>query len=239
MPSNAYTARSPVLFLVFNRPDKTRRVFQQIRSVQPSRLYIAADGPRPKNDEDIELCNQVKDIISSVDWPCSVNYLYPKENKGCKVAVSSAINWFFRYEEQGIILEDDCLPEASFFRFCDLMLEKYRLDNRVFSITGSNGQLGVQRGSGSYYFSELSNIWGWASWRRTWNMYELDLASYNVIDAFNTLQKKFSDPLLVNIWMDFFLRLKKGVTDTWDQQFQFMTFFKNRTMYHTQCESDQ
>ena len=117
--------KSPVLFLIFNRPESTLIVFNKIREYKPSKLYIAADGPRIDNINDISLCSQTREIVKSIDWKCEVQYLLREENKGCKIAVSEAINWFFNYEEYGIIIEDDCLPDISFFDFCTNMLEKY------------------------------------------------------------------------------------------------------------------
>ncbi len=222
-----YIVQSPVLFLVFNRPDTTRRVFQEIKAARPKRLYIAADGPRTGNSQDPARCAEVKKIVSDITWECEVKTAYSEENKGCKMAVSSAINWFFSQEEEGIVLEDDCLPAPSFFYFCDLLLEKYRSDNRIFCITGSNLQKTNQRGKASYYFSQLSNIWGWASWKRVWNLYDRDLSKYTEAAAGDFLQKNFQDPLLADHWFDIFRRLKAGKIDTWDQQFQFLTFFEN------------
>jgi hypothetical protein len=227
MISHPYIVQSPVLFLVFNRPDTTRRVFQQIKAAKPVRLYISGDGPRPEKPSDLLLCTEVRNIVSDIDWDCSVHSMFNDENKGCKLAVSSAIEWFFSQEEEGIILEDDCLPAPSFFYFCDQLLEKYRSDNRIFSITGSNAQNGQIRGSASYYFSQLSNIWGWASWRRIWKLYDRDLNRYSEESANHFLKNNFQDPLLTDFWLDIFKRLKKKEIDTWDQQFQLMTFFEN------------
>ncbi|HEY0608202.1 MAG TPA: hypothetical protein VGD35_01070, partial [Chitinophaga sp.] len=128
-----YHVQSPILFLVFNRPQLTEQVFSRIRSVQPARLYIAADGPRKDRPEDIAACEQVRQVVSGVDWPCQLQTLFSDQNKGCRLAVSDAIQWFFDQEEEGIILEDDCYPAYSFFSFCDTLLARFRNDTRVFS----------------------------------------------------------------------------------------------------------
>src|SRR5437868_1770003 len=151
--------KSPVLFLIFNRPDTTCQVFEQVRKARPGKLYIAADGPRSGNISDIELCRQARLVTQKVDWDCNVRTFFSDENKGCKAAVSTAINWFFDAEEEGVILEDDCLPSDTFFYFCDAMLERYRFDSRVSTITGTNLQDGKKWGTASYYFSQFSNIW--------------------------------------------------------------------------------
>jgi hypothetical protein len=227
MNSHPYIVQSPILFLVFNRPDKTSRVFEEIKAAKPSRLYISADGPRPGNTEDKRLCGVVRTIVTEIDWPCKIKTQFHLENKGCKGAVSSAIAWFFEQEAEGIILEDDCLPAGTFFNFCDTLLEKYRNDARIFSITGSNAQKGQQRGEASYYFSQIPNIWGWASWRRVWKFYDPDLNRYTDEDAFRFLQNNFQDPLLISHWLDIFQKLKAGKIDTWDHQFHFLSFFEN------------
>ncbi|MFC6102657.1 nucleotide-diphospho-sugar transferase [Olivibacter domesticus] len=222
-----YTVKSPVLFLNFNRPDLTFQVFQKIRAVKPSRLYIAFDGPRQDRPDDLKLCREVRKITEAIDWDCNVERLYRTENLGCKAAVSSAISWFFEQEIEGIILEDDCLPEESFFYFCDQMLTKYRYDTRVFTITGTNLQDGKRWGNASYYFSQYSNIWGWATWRRVWENYDANLAKYNENDIAEHLNNLFSNKFLVESWMEIFKKLKAGEIDTWDYQLNFYTFFGN------------
>jgi len=226
MNSHPYTIQSPILFLVFNRPDKTSRGFEQIKAAKPSRLYISADGPRPGNTEDVRLCNTVRAIVTIIDWPCKVKTQFQLENKGCKMAVSSAVNWFFEQETEGIILEDDCLPSPDFFNFCDDLLEKYRNDTRIFCITGFNAQQRQQRGEASYYFSQVNNIC-WASWRRVWKLYDPDLSRYTNEHALRFLQNNFQDPLLISEWMDIFEQIKEGKIDGWDHQFHFLSFFEN------------
>lgn len=222
-----YIVQSPILFLNFNRPDLSFKVFENIKSVKPSRLYIAVDGPRPGNKTDEELCTETRRIIEHVDWNCTVNTLFQDENLGCKKGVSSAINWFFENENEGIILEDDCLPTKSFFYFCDEMLQKYRYDKRVRIITGTNLQMGNQRGDASYYFSQYSNIWGWASWKSVWDEYDPDLKNYTEEEAARQLKNVFNDPFLISGWLEIFKRLKLNQIDTWDYQFTFITFFEN------------
>lgn len=218
--------KSPILFLIFNRPDICQRVFDKIRKNRPSRLYIAADGPRlHKAGEDI-LCNASRSITEHIDWDCKVQRLYHPANLGCKKAVSSAITWFFGQEEEGIILEDDCMPADDFFIFCDILLEKYRYDNRIRCITGSNLQK-QQWGSASYYFSQCSNIWGWASWRRVWKAYDADLANYHEQDVKLQLQKLFTDQFVLAEWLSIFKKLKAAEIDTWDYQFHLINFFEN------------
>jgi hypothetical protein len=173
---------SPVLFMVFNRPDVTEVVFSAIRAARPSKLYLAADGPRRSKQGEIDQCKAVLRIISSVDWPCEVHTLFREENLGCKVAVSSAIDWFFSMEPEGIILEDDCLPHPDFFKYCDELLEKYRHDDRIGLISGTSfGDLraeGLISGPEDFIFNRYPSIWGWASWRRVWSQYDVDIQDW-------------------------------------------------------------
>ena len=138
--------KTPVLFLIFNRPDVTQRVFEAIRKAKPPRLYVAADGPRIGKEGEEENCTLTRKIIEQVDWDCEVKKLFREKNLGCKIAVSSAIDWFFENEEEGIILEDDCLPDQSFFPFCGELLAYYRTNDKVMHLSGDNFQFGKKRG---------------------------------------------------------------------------------------------
>ena len=164
-----------VLFLVFNRPETTARVFDAIRKARPPRLYVAADGPRTNRPGEAERVEKVRQIATAVDWPCEVNTLFRKDNIGCKRAVSGAITWFFEKEEEGIILEDDTLPSQSFFWFCQELLEIYRDDERIFIISGYNKQDEWNAEKVDYFFSYFGGIWGWASWRRAWKHFDIEM----------------------------------------------------------------
>ncbi|RYU87356.1 nucleotide-diphospho-sugar transferase [Mucilaginibacter terrigena] len=223
----SYQTSSAVLFIIFNRPDTTERVFAQIRQTRPTRLYIAADGPRANKPGEQPLCEQARNITTQIDWPCEVKTLFRESNMGCKEAVSSAITWFFEQEEEGIILEDDCLPASDFFRFCDTMLEKYRHDERIRHICGCNLQHGKKWGEDSYYFSNLSHVWGWAGWRRVWKDYDKELSNYQLSDAGPQLANIFEDKFIVETWVSIFKQLKAGLIDTWDYQLGFLNFFNN------------
>ncbi len=223
---NLYQVKSPILFLIFNRPDITAKVFEQIRKVRPSKLYVAADGPRTANENDISLCKETRDQIK-IDWPCELITLYRTENKGCKEAVSSAITWFFEQEEEGIILEDDCLPNTDFFSYCDELLEKYRFDTRIRHIAGSDHQLGKKWGNSSYYFANQTHVWGWASWRRVWKDYDKELSLYNEEEANLHLDQIFTDRFINEDWKRIFHNLKNGKIDTWDYQLALINYFNN------------
>ena len=167
--------QTAVLFLVFNRPDTTAQVFEAIRQAKPPRLYVAADGPRVNREGEAERVARVREIATAVDWPCEVKTLFREKNLGCKYAVSGGITWFFEQEEQGIILEDDCLPSQSFFWFCEELLERYRQDEQIFIISGYNKQQSWHPERYDYFFSNFGGIWGWASWRRAWKHLDLEM----------------------------------------------------------------
>lgn len=168
----------PILFLIFNRPDTTQRVFNEIRKAKPTKLFVAADGPRPDRRGESEKCKAARDIINQVDWDCKLCKLYRDKNLGCRIAVSSAIDWFFENVKEGIILEDDCLPSQSFFWFCQELLEKYRDDERVMMIGGTNVNGEWKSDRQSYHFSIYGGIWGWASWRRAWNHFDVEMTKW-------------------------------------------------------------
>ncbi|SDR95166.1 hypothetical protein SAMN05216490_0262 [Mucilaginibacter mallensis] len=222
----SYKTKSAVLFVIFNRPDTTLKVFEQIKLAQPPRLYIAADAPRADVPEDKLLCEQARAIIDMIDWACDVKTLFNKQNAGCKKGVSSAVTWFFNNEEEGIILEDDCLPANSFFKFCDTLLDKYRDDYRIRHITGCNLQHGKKWGNNSYYFSNMTFVWGWASWKRVWDDYK-KLDNYNYEEVKEQLGNIFGEPLLVDSWLNIFEEVKAGKLNSWGYQLDFVNFFNN------------
>ena len=167
--------KTAVLFLTFNRPDTTKQVFEALRQAKPPMLYVAADGPRADKAGEQEKCEEVRRIVTKVDWGCEVKTLFRDKNLGCRVGVSSAIDWFFENEEEGIILEDDCLPSQSFFWFCEELLERYKDDERIMIVSGYNRQETWEQDKYDYFFSHFGGIWGWGSWRRAWNLYDEDM----------------------------------------------------------------
>lgn len=206
----------PVLFLVFNRPDTTTQVFNAIRKARPTRLYVAADGPRVNRTGEGELVQRVRMIALRVDWPCEVKTLFHDQNLGCKQAVSKAITWFFEHEKEGIILEDDCLPHPDFFKFCEIMLDYYRDDDRVAVVTGDNFQNGQQRGAEGYYFSKYNHCWGWATWRRAWRYYQGDLPFWHDWKNSDAWRTACPDIIERRYWERIFDLVQTGTIDTWD-----------------------
>ena len=207
--------QTAVLFLVFNRPNTTTKVLEAIRRAKPPRLYVAADGPREGREGEAERVAKVREIATAVDWPCEVRTLFREKNLGCKYAVSGAITWFFEHEEQGIILEDDCLPHPDFFTFCETLLDRYAGDDRVSVITGNNFQYGQRRGEASYYFSKYNHCWGWASWRRAWQHYQGDLPFWPEWSESDAWPQHTPDKVERRYWEKIFERVRAGLIDTW------------------------
>jgi len=170
-----FQVKTPVGLIIFNRPQTTQKVFDAIRKMKPLKLYVVADGPRTNSPDDMEKCEKTRAIIKQIDWECQVFTKFSNKNLGCGRGPSSGISWIFEQEEEAIILEDDCVPNQSFFRYCQENLKKYREDKRVMLISGTN-TLGEWKSSfQSYHFSVYGGIWGWASWRRAWNYFDFEM----------------------------------------------------------------
>jgi hypothetical protein len=217
-----------VLFLVFNRLDQTKQVFEAIRQAKPPRLYIAADGARANKQDEVEQVRDIRNfVLQNIDWDCEVKTLFREKNLGCKYAVSSAITWFFDSEEQGIILEDDCLPSQSFFWFCEELLERYKEDLRVWLISGDNFQNGLKRSDDSYYFSKFTHIWGWASWASRWAEYDVEMESFESFSKQNRISSVFSEINEQKYWLSTFDRVYHKKIDTWDYQWMYTVLSNN------------
>jgi GR25 family glycosyltransferase involved in LPS biosynthesis len=178
--------RTPILFLIFNRPHYTEKVIASIRRVKPAKLYIAADGPRQDKTGEKELCEQTRSLVlNSIDWECEVKTLFQEKNLGCGLGVSTGIFWFFENEEQGIILEDDVVANRSFFKFCEELLEKYKNDKNVWTIGGYNCQ-GISVLKESYAFTKTFYCWGWATWNDRWKHFSLNVKKLkeNILDDY-------------------------------------------------------
>jgi hypothetical protein len=216
-----YQFSIPILFLIFNRPDTTNIVFEEIRKQRPRQLFIAADGPRLTIIDDLERCAQARAITRLIDWPCEVHTLFRVCNLGCGKAVSEAITWFFSYVEQGIILEDDCVPDPSFFDFCAAMLERYQRDTNVMMIAGTSYLFNTVQSRKSYFFSRYYPVWGWATWRRAWNLYDYKLQEWATLRPVTQLKSFFKNKKVVEFWERYFDRIIYHELDTWDVQWTY------------------
>lgn len=210
--------KTPVAFIIFNRPDTTACVFAEIVRAKPLKLLVIADGPRPHRDGEVERCAETRAIIDRVDWDCEVLTNYSGINLGCKNRVASGINWVFEQVPEAIILEDDCLPDPTFFRFCEELLARYRDDERISMIGGANFQFGRRRTEASYYFSRYNHVWGWASWRRAWRHYNPCAVAWPALRDGGWLQTLIHSADERRYWSSAFQAVYDEKIDTWDYQ---------------------
>lgn len=213
----------PILLLIFNRPGPTQQVFETVRAARPARLYVAADGPRVSRAGEGFLCEEARRVATAVDWPCEVRTLFRASNLGCGRAVSEALNWFFAQEPEGIVLEDDCVPDPTFFRFAGELLERYRDDSRVMSIGAQHHPGPDHRPAASYYFSRYQHCWGWASWRRAWALYDRELGRWPALRHTPWLRQQ-GGHIFARYWRTWFDAVRSGEIDTWDYQWTFSHF---------------
>lgn len=208
--------KHPILLLIFNRPETTQLVFNIIKTAKPTVLYIAADGPRNENEK--LLCETTRKITENIEWDCKVKRLYRYENLGCRVAVIDAINWFFDNEESGIILEDDCVPDITFFQFCDILLDKYGNDSSVKTISGSNFLFNKNISEDNFYFLNYTLLWGWATWKRTWDNIDWDspIPENLFIKKINTEYNNSKFCIWITNFISHFYKKFYTITDIWD-----------------------
>ncbi|NQU94778.1 MAG: glycosyltransferase family 2 protein [Candidatus Omnitrophica bacterium] len=218
---------TPVVFMIFNRPHLTERVFKAIAQAKPTKLFVVADGPRDGQVDDIKKCAAARTIIEEINWDCEVIKNYADTNLGCKRRISSGLDWVFSKVEEAIILEDDCLPAPSFFYFCQTLLEHYRYDGRVTHIGGSNFQFGTSKTNYSYYFSQYPPVWGWATWRRAWQYYDVDMKTWPGYKKSNMVFSAWKDPYERKYWIDTLDCMFEGKIDTWDYQWHYACLRQN------------
>ena len=219
----------PILFLIFNRPIPTEEVFKKIKNIKPNKIYIASDGPRLDKVGEDKIVRTIREtVLNSIDWDCEIKTLFRKLNLGAGEAVGKALDWFFDYEEMGIILEDDCLPSKSFFWYCRENLYKYSSDQRVMAITGDNFYPKTLTND-SYFFSKYFHMWGWATWKRCWEEHRNFMDKFNDIviksnlDSLSLCHKRANNIIINNAIKAF---EKKGI-DAWDYQFILTGFLTN------------
>jgi len=170
--------QAPVAVFIFKRPDLTARVFEKIRAARPKTLLIVADGPRPGEQDEASLVQQTREVAENISWPCRVLRNFAQHNLGCKRRMSSGLDWVFENAAEAIILEDDCLPSGGFFDYCEQLLTRYRHDPRVSAISGTNVHCRGAESEYSYFFSKYFHCWGWASWRRVWQQYDVQMRGW-------------------------------------------------------------
>jgi hypothetical protein len=221
----------PVLFIIFNKREETKRVFSVIRDQRPTQLFIAADGPRLEMEGEDEKCRYVQDwVLQHIDWECDVKTLFRDRNIGCGRGPSEAISWFFEHVEEGIILEDDCLPNATFFRFSEDLLKRFRNNPRISMISGNNFQrVQPMPLAADYYFSVFPSSNGWATWKRSWQGFDYHLSSWPQVDKRKLSKFLFHDKCYSHWWITFFDRFYQlKPNDSWDYQFHYQCMVRNQ-----------
>jgi hypothetical protein len=206
--------------LVFNRPEMTRTLAQVIAAARPPAVYVFGDGPRPDRPDDAPLIAATRAVIDAIDWPCPVYTSYSEENLGTKYRPATGLDWVFEQVEEAIFLEDDCLPDHSFFRFCDELLERYRHDERVMMIGGDNFLPGPPLTADSYLFTTYIHIWGMATWRRAWRYYDVEIRAWQRLRGTTFLDDTLPTRGVVGVWRNAFDRIATDAVRTWDHQFQ-------------------
>jgi hypothetical protein len=217
----------PVAFIIFNRPDTTARVFAEIARARPSKLIVIADGPRTNVPGEAERCARTRAVIEAVDWDCEVLTDFSDRNLGCRARVSSGLDFVFDQVEEAIILEDDCLPHPSFFSFCESLLERYRHNEEVMVISGNNLHGGRKYTPFSYFFSHFVHIWGWASWRRAWKHYDVNMRQWSELRNTSWLEDKLGNVKDAYYWSTVLDKISAGKLDTWDCQWLFSCWLHN------------
>lgn len=220
---------TPVAFIIFNRPDTTERVFAEIARARPPKLLVVGDGPRANRSGEAIKVAATRAIINRVDWPCEVLTNFSETNLGCKVRVSSGLDWVFEQVPEAIILEDDCLPHPTFFRYCEELLDKYRLDTRISQINGVNLQSNFCEGDDSYYFSKNNHIWGWATWADRWRgFYDVTIKSWPRMKEVGLINNLFQTSKEIQYWYKIFDTVHQSKLDTWDYQWVLASWSQGR-----------
>ena len=210
--------KTPVILLIFNRPVTTRQVFAEIRTARPRQMLIVADGPRNDRPGESALCEETRAIVQEIDWPCDVRTRFSSENLGCKLNVATGLDWAFQRVEEAIILEDDCLPDPTFFPYCEQLLQRCHGNPRVSQICGSNYQQGHRRTESSYYFSRHAHIWGWATWRYSWCENDLEMSKWPQLRDTGWLEKYLGDSKAAFYWRKVFddsYKNHRGSLNSW------------------------
>lgn len=219
--------KTPITLIIFKRPEQTEKVFKAIRQVKPTKLLVIADGPRANRLGENEQCAATRAIIDRVDWDCEVLKNYSEHNMGCDPRIVSGLNWVFEQVEETIILEDDCVPHPTFFPYCEELLDRYRHDQRIMNISGQNVQFGQSRTNYSYYFSCYNLCWGWATWKRAWNYFDVDVKLWPEIKEQNFLKTILNDPYAVKVWTQGLQLHYDGHYTGWDFKWMFACWIQN------------
>jgi len=213
---------TPLLLIAFNRPDKTKDLIKILEIIKPKKLYVSADGPRANSNNDKKLCNEVRELFKNLKWDCDLRLKFSETNLSCKKNVIDSINWLFSFEEEGIILEDDCVPSISFFSFCENLLRKYKNNNKVMQINGTNLDAEYKKlTNNSYFFSKFNHVWGWATWKRSWKLFDTKFENYNITKSNGKILDYFEDKKISEWMTRYFDAAYSGKDNIWSSNWAY------------------
>jgi hypothetical protein len=224
--------KTPVVLCVYNRPLFVHQVVKTLRSVRPSHILLVADGPKDDDPVDRIKCDEVVHLVKgTLNWPVHIEFNVSPVNIGCRKRLQTGLAWAFDRVEEAIVLEDDCVPHPSFFRFCNALLEHYRSDPRVALISGSSFLIEAKHAPASYFFSRYPLTWGWAGWRRTWELYDADIDAWDWLRETTWLSELLTDPVAIAYWRWIFDQVRRGF-NTWDYSMTFSCWRANALAVH-------
>lgn len=219
---------TPVVLIIFNRPKTTEKVLNSIRKVRPRKLFLIADGPRKNHFGDAKLCAKAREIAEQqIDWDCTISKNYSNYNLGCAKRVSSGLDWVFKSVDKAIILEDDCVPDMTFYPFCEVLLDKYEFDERIMSISGQNVQFGKNKTEYSYYFSAFHHCWGWATWKRAWKHFDFEMSLWEIQKAEAQLSHVLQHKKYISTWAKRLEATKKANINSWANRWMYACWMQS------------
>ena len=218
---------TPIAYIIYNRAEHTRKSFEVLKKLRPSRLFIIADGPKPDNVSDISSVTTVRKITEDLNWDCRVERNYSKVNLGLKSRVSSGLDWVFEQVDKAIVLEDDCIPHPDFFKFCESLLNFYEKNDKISVITGNNFQNHRPNASASYYFTKFCHCWGWATWKRAWKKYDGNIRFWPNWSKSEGWKQSFSDDSELKYWKSIFESVYLNKIDSWAYPWTACNWYNN------------
>ena len=217
---------TPVLLIGFNRPDSTLLVIEALRAIGAKNIYFSVDGPRINSESDIVRVKKVRELAAKFNWSCDLKIKFETENLGLMQSVSKSISWFFENELEGIILEDDCLPTSDFFNFAQNMLKKYRNNSKVMHISGSPYFITQPEYIFNHFFSPLPSVWGWATWRDSWDHFDLQMKNTRNQEDYVLFLDYFKSRKIANWFLRYFEEAKSPLSKVWSTQWMYVMIQK-------------
>lgn len=218
--------KTPVVLIIYHRPELMINVIESLRSVRPSKIFVIADGPKDKSDE--IRCDETRNLIKSIDWKCNIYKNYSSKNLGLRKRVVTGLNWVFSKVDRAIILEDDLKINKSFYRFCEEMLERYKNDKKIISVAGNNFLFGRHNITEGYFFSRYIHSWGWATWRRAWKLYDDKMTDWPKVKESGELKNKIKNPFIYLYWTNRFDLTYKRLVNSWAYCWTYTSFINNK-----------